>query len=204
MEEPSPMSSPATSPPPLSPLNSDEDDDNDDYDDDQYCCDELLLQNFENLGLNDNRTIVQDGKFIPSFPNSKLLEENSKTYMYTSNLFLSNISKVDPHAIVTNIHEFQISESDGRARWDAFDKQIEITEALRGKANVVYAWYAAPAEEVASILSCGFELLYSHPLLERPTFGAGIILADLESPQYRYFFFVYDIGLGFIYFLLNF
>jgi len=119
------------------------------------------------------------------FPNAKQLSKNDNMYKYTIDLFFSNIAKVDMHAVVTDIHEFQISGAHGRARWDAFEKQIEITEAMRGKANVVYGWYAAPTEKVASIFSHGFELVPNPPAL-RPSFGAGIFLAGLESPQHRY------------------
>ena len=119
------------------------------------------------------------------FPNAKKLMKNDPTFMYTIDLFFSNICKIDMQAVVTDIHELKISGSRDRACWDAFEKHIEMTEVVRGKANVVYAWYAAPTEKVASILSHGFELI-SNPPTMRPSLGAGIFLADLESPQHRY------------------
>ncbi|XP_073224355.1 inactive poly [ADP-ribose] polymerase RCD1-like [Cicer arietinum] len=131
-------------------------------------------------GTNQNE-IVETSKF----PNANILRKNDKTYRYANNLFMSNIMKIDPHATVTCIHEFQISGTYGRGRWNAFENLIETTKASRGKANVVYGWYAAPTEKVASIFSKGFELLQDYPLV-RPSIGAGIFLADLESPQYRY------------------
>uniref|UniRef100_A0A1S2YA82 Probable inactive poly [ADP-ribose] polymerase SRO3 n=1 Tax=Cicer arietinum TaxID=3827 RepID=A0A1S2YA82_CICAR len=129
-------------------------------------------------GTNQNE-IVETSKF----PNANILRKNDKTYRYANNLFMSNIMKIDPHATVTCIHEFQISGTYGRGRWNAFENLIETTKASRGKANVVYGWYAAPTEKVASIFSKGFELLQDYPLV-RPSIGAGIFLADLESPQY--------------------
>jgi hypothetical protein len=119
------------------------------------------------------------------FPNAKLLNKSDKTYAYINNLFMNNVVKTDPHATITSIHEFQISSPYGRTCWDAFEKTIEIEEATQGKANVVYGWYAAPAEKVASIFSDGFKLLPECPTLH-PSIGAGIFLADLESPQHRY------------------
>ncbi|PNX83715.1 hypothetical protein L195_g039761 [Trifolium pratense] len=147
------------------------------------------------------------------FPNAKLLNKSDKTYAYINNLFMNNVVNIDPHATITSIHEFQISTPYGRACWDTFEKQIEITEAARGKANVVYGWYATTAENVASekqieiteaargktnvvygwyattaenvasIFYDGFKLL---PNTLHPTIRAGIFLADLESPQHRY------------------
>lgn len=121
------------------------------------------------------------------FPNAKLLRKRDKTYVYFSSLFMSNMTKFDCNAIVKAIHEFETSGVHGRAWWDAFEKQIDETEAARGKANVVYAWYAVPPDMVlvASIFTNGFELLQNPPVL-RPSLGAGIFLADLESPHFRY------------------
>ncbi|GAU14289.1 hypothetical protein TSUD_308490 [Trifolium subterraneum] len=115
------------------------------------------------------------------FPNAKLLNKSDKSFAYINNLFMNNVGNIDPHATITSIHEFQISTPYGRACMDTFEKQIEITEAARGKANVVYGWYATPAEKVASTFFDGFKLL---PNTLHPTIGAAIFLADLESPQH--------------------
>lgn len=56
---------------------------------------------------------------------------------------------------------------------------------MQGKVNIVYGWYAAPTEKVASIFSDDFELIPNYPIL-RPSIGAGIFLAELESPQHMY------------------
>ncbi|KAJ1391950.1 inactive poly [Sesbania bispinosa] len=114
------------------------------------------------------------------FPNTKLLGKNDKTYVYTSNLFLTRIAKVDPEAVVTNIHEIRISGSHVRACWDEFEKQIEINKTKRGRANVVYAWYATSREEVASILSHGFQLPHAEnvsPLRPSIKYVISILLA---------------------------
>ncbi|XP_061352990.1 probable inactive poly [ADP-ribose] polymerase SRO3 [Gastrolobium bilobum] len=117
------------------------------------------------------------------FPNAKLLSKNDKTYAYFSSLFLNNMAKFDNGAVITDIHEFQISEPLARARWLVLEKEIETTRRVRGDANVVFGWYAATKETVASIFSHGFSLpriSFGLPLSIR----AGMCLADLESPNY--------------------
>lgn len=122
----------------------------------------------------------------PKFPSTKLLASDDKMYKFASSLFLKHMTKVDPQAVVTNVHEFQVMGEFGRVRKDVLERQIEITEGNRGKANVVYAWYAAPTFHVAGILALGFDLpTHKNYGFHLPSLGAGIFLADVESPQYR-------------------
>ncbi|CAL5205279.1 unnamed protein product [Lathyrus oleraceus] len=132
---------------------------------------------------NDDDVVIVGVRHASKFPNTRLLSKTEKTYLYINNLFVRNVGKVDPNASIISIHDLHIFSPIARTRWSVFEKQKEITEAARGKANVVYGWYAAPAEKVVSIFNHGFKLIRYYPEL-RPSIGAGIFLADLESPQY--------------------
>ena len=140
-----------------------------------------------NDGSGSKRLNLDQNISIPDpsgFPNARLLSKTCEAYTYFSDLFISSITKFDPEATVTSIHEYQTLAPLVIARWQVFKKQIDIAEATRGKANVAYAWYTATKEEVASILSHGFSLPTDASGLP-PIMRAGIYLADLESPNYR-------------------
>ncbi|CAK8568917.1 unnamed protein product [Lathyrus sativus] len=132
---------------------------------------------------NDDEVVIVGVKHASKFPNTRLLSKTENTYLYINNLFMDNIGNIDPNASIISIHDLHILSPIARARWSVFEKQMEITEAARGKANVVYGWYAASEEKVVSIFSNGFKLIRNYPEV-RPSIGAGIFLADLKSPQY--------------------
>ena len=150
------------------------------------------MEHGEDLGADDGgsgskRLNLDVNIVIPKpseFPNTKLLSTTCKAYTYFSNLFISSVTKFDPEAIVMGIHEYQTLAPLVMARWQVFNKQFDITETARGKANIAYAWYATTKDEVTSILSNGFSLPTDTSGL-LPTIRAGIYLASLESPNYR-------------------
>ncbi|CAI8599944.1 unnamed protein product [Vicia faba] len=131
----------------------------------------------------DDDVVIIGVKHESKFPNTRLLSKTEKTYLYIKSLFMNNVGHIDPNACIISIHDLHYSSPIARARWSVFEKQVEITEAARGNANVVYSWYAAPAEKVVSIFRNGFKLIRNYPQV-RPSIGAGIFLANLESPQH--------------------
>lgn len=133
----------------------------------------------------DNDVVIIGVKHASKFPNTRLLTKTEKTYLYVKSLFMNNVVNIDPNASIISIHDLHDSSPIARDRWSVFEKQVEITEAARGNANAVYGWYAAPEEKVASIFNNGFKLIRNYPEV-RPSIGAGVFLAHLESPQHRY------------------
>jgi hypothetical protein len=76
---------------------------------------------------------------------------------------------------------YRCSSSMREARYELFQKQVEITKKYRGDAFIQSAWLAAPKEKLSSILkygagSCGFG---------KSTYGIGIHLASANFPHIR-------------------
>ncbi|KAL5074021.1 hypothetical protein RYX36_013005 [Vicia faba] len=89
---------------------------------------------------NDDDDVVIIGvKHESKFPNTRLLSKTEKTYLYIKSLFMNNVGHIDPNACIISIHDLHYSSPIARARWSVFEKQVEITEAARGNANVVYS-----------------------------------------------------------------
>lgn len=65
------------------------------------------------------------------------------------------------------------------AKLELFQKQIEITQKLRGDANVKYAWFASRTDELSSIVAYG--LGHDGPKLGR--YGYGVHLTAVDSAQ---------------------
>lgn len=119
---------------------------------------------------------------FPRWPNTRSLREPDRAYALVRNCFLSGMRNFDTGATITSIHHCSRLGNLGRARFELFQKQIEITNAERGKSNVAYAWLGASAEVVESILAHGFGLPS-----KISTYGVGVYLSAVGSPYARYF-----------------
>ncbi|PQQ16327.1 putative inactive poly [Prunus yedoensis var. nudiflora] len=115
------------------------------------------------------------------WPNMKLLKEGEKPYAVGSQVFLAGMRRVDPAAAVTSIHQCVRTGPLDRARYEVFQKQVEITKVARGVANVVHAWYGASASEIRGILTHGFggPSKVSGPQSR----GVGLYLSHLSAPH---------------------
>ncbi|XP_021600355.2 probable inactive poly [ADP-ribose] polymerase SRO1 isoform X2 [Manihot esculenta] len=114
------------------------------------------------------------------WPNARLLTEGEKAYSTVRDHFLPGIRKVDHGATITAIYQFTRNGHLEKARYEVFQKQIEITKAARGVSNTVYAWHGASAKGVESILAHGFAVpgKVSGP----ECYGVGVYLSPLGLP----------------------
>lgn len=133
----------------------------------------------EGSSSNKRQLIVPD-LVKPRLPNSKLLKEAEKAYSVVKNLFLSSLGVSERGATITAIHQCVRTDPLDKARYQVFQKQLEITKAARGEANMTFAWHGTSAEGVASILAHGFGIpskISAH--------GVGIYLSPLKSSYMR-------------------
>ncbi|XP_024993358.1 inactive poly [ADP-ribose] polymerase RCD1-like isoform X1 [Cynara cardunculus var. scolymus] len=65
------------------------------------------------------------------------------------------------------------------ARLELFQKQIEITQKLRAKANVQYAWFASPTDALSSTVVYGL----GHDGTKLGRYGYGVHLTTVDSAQ---------------------
>lgn len=111
------------------------------------------------------------------WPNVKPLREGDAGYATVRNVFNSAIMKVHPRATITAIHQCAHVGPLEKARREVFYKQMEITKAARGTANVVYAWYGASAQALAGVLAHGFGV--------SSKLSTGVHLSPLSHPFRR-------------------
>ncbi|KAL4571053.1 hypothetical protein LXL04_017803 [Taraxacum kok-saghyz] len=91
------------------------------------------------------------------------------------NMFVSNLGQDLKKVEICDIKK--CSGSFMEAREKLFQTQVEITQKIRGKANVVYAWFVANGEVPSGIM------FYAHAYnnLKLETYGYGVHLAALHS-----------------------
>ncbi|KAF2323913.1 hypothetical protein GH714_003941 [Hevea brasiliensis] len=114
------------------------------------------------------------------WPNARLLTEGEKAYSMVRDYFLSGIRKVDAGATITAIYQCTRDGHLEKARYEVFQKQIEITKAARGLSNLVYAWHGASAKGVESILAHGFGV--PSKISGTECYGVGVYLSPLGLP----------------------
>ncbi|KAJ0427876.1 putative WWE domain, poly(ADP-ribose) polymerase, catalytic domain, RST domain-containing protein [Helianthus annuus] len=90
------------------------------------------------------------------------------------------------HIVLDILHMIEIDMETGVQKpiaWidetELFEKQVEITQKLRGKANVKYAWFASPTNAPSSIVAYG--LGHDGPKLGK--YGYGVHLTAVDSAQ---------------------
>lgn len=112
------------------------------------------------------------------WPNVKLLREGERAYTAVSNFFLKGMKRIDPGATIAAIRQCVRSGPLDKARLEVFQKQIDITKAARGSANVVHAWYGASSRDILGILTHGFGV----PSKVSGSHGVGLYLSHLSLP----------------------
>lgn len=140
--------------------------------------------------------LVANGLDSPKWLNTRLLRETEKAYILVRDYFLAGIKKINAGATITSIHQCTRNGHLERARFEVFQKQIEITKAARGASNIVYAWYGASARGVDSILAHGFGVPN-----KTSTHGVGVYLSRVGLSGLRYFYVLYF--LVSLFFILN-
>ncbi|KAL6176691.1 hypothetical protein ACLB2K_053324 [Fragaria x ananassa] len=113
-----------------------------------------------------------------SWPNVKLLREGERAFTAVSNFFLKGMKRIDPTATISAIRQCVRSGPLDKARLEVFQKQIELTKAARGSANVVHAWYCGSSRDIQGILAHGFGL----PSKVAGSHGVGLYLSHLSLP----------------------
>ncbi|XP_057972908.1 probable inactive poly [ADP-ribose] polymerase SRO3 isoform X2 [Malania oleifera] len=112
--------------------------------------------------------------------NVTLLREGEKVHSTVKQLFLSGISRIEPEATITAIHQWTRMDPLGRARTENFQKHMNIIKAARGTCNTTLAWHGTSAEAVASILTHGFGL--PSKSCGSGIYGVGVYLSPVGLP----------------------
>ncbi|KAL6985715.1 hypothetical protein U1Q18_019089 [Sarracenia purpurea var. burkii] len=136
-------------------------------------------KNYE-LGVNDNNnkktgTKMEDGveevqqtgdNFLPKFQSVDLNLVRSIFTMGMNPCINANILEIN-----------RCSNNMREARWEIFQKQVEITQKYRRDPNVQYAWLASTKDARSSIMTYG--LGYCEPTIKAP-YGIGIHLTPVK------------------------
>ncbi|XAR48458.1 NAD(+) ADP-ribosyltransferase [Bertholletia excelsa] len=117
----------------------------------------------------------------PRWPKAILLGEGEGAYQVVKEMFLSGIGSTEPGATVTAIHRWVRRDPVSKARNEVFLKQMVITKANRGEANMVFAWHGTSTEGLTNILRHGFVVPVERSGLE--AHGVGIYLSPARLPQ---------------------
>ncbi|KAI4388663.1 hypothetical protein MLD38_000972 [Melastoma candidum] len=112
----------------------------------------------------------------------RLLNQAEPAYVQVRDFFLSAIRSVDPGATISRIHQYVQSGCMERARYDNFQRQLDIVKKVRGTPNMVYAWHGASAESVSSILAYGFGL--PSDASKQGGCGIGVHFSPAQCPQF--------------------
>lgn len=138
---------------------------------------------YHNLNDNCNQLDAKADQHVENMQQSD--EDASPTFCKTmdseivKNMFmkgLNSASKVDI------IDVKKCSGSIMETKLELFQKQVEITQKLRGNANVQYAWFASPKDALCSTVIFG--LGHDGPQLGR--YGYGVHLTAVDSARNRY------------------
>nr|GEX79635.1 inactive poly [ADP-ribose] polymerase RCD1-like isoform X1 [Tanacetum cinerariifolium] len=129
-----------------------------------------------NYGLNFNDSCNQyDSKADRPVKNFQQSDEAMSPEM-VRNMFLKGINP----ALEVNVVDVKKCTGDiMEAKLELFQKQIEITQKLRGDANVKYAWFASRTDALSSNVAYG--LGHDGPKLGR--YGYGVHLTAVDSAQ---------------------
>ncbi|GLT62988.1 hypothetical protein SLA2020_355870 [Shorea laevis] len=117
------------------------------------------------------------------WPKATILREGDKEHTLIKNYFLAGVRKLDPFANVTAIYKCTREGHSQKARYEAFQNQIELTRAIRGAdaATTIHAWHGASEKEVATILAYGFRSPTKVPASD--VYGVGVYLSPIGLPQ---------------------
>lgn len=116
-----------------------------------------------------------------TWPNARLLGEGERSCSIVRDLFMTGMKKVDSSVRITNIHQFTRNGPLEKARWEAFHKQMEMTEAARGRSNTVFAWHGTSKKGVFDILAHGFG--WPSKVSGPQAHGVGVYFAPARLPH---------------------
>ncbi|CAK9157930.1 unnamed protein product [Ilex paraguariensis] len=136
--------------------------------------------NCQSHGAKRRQCVVSD-LGSPRWPKAKLLKPGDKAYSIVENLFSTWLRIVEPSATITAIHQCLRTGPLDRARYQVFQKQMEIMKAARGDSNMVFAWHGTSAKGVESILAHGFSM--PNKISGSEAHGVGVYLSPAKSPH---------------------
>ncbi|KAL8099340.1 putative inactive poly [ADP-ribose] polymerase SRO2 [Apium graveolens] len=112
---------------------------------------------------------------------ARAMREGERAYLVAKNLFSNwaGIRGIEPQ--ISGIYRVTRNTILDRARYDGFMKQVEITKAARGDANVTLAWIKCSSDDVERFLDHGFSCPSKASLGE--AFGFGIYLSPIKLNQ---------------------
>lgn len=91
-----------------------------------------------------------------------------------------NDTAINPSAVVDD--KKKCSNVIMEARKQLFEQQIQLTQKLRGNANVKYAWFASSTDEPSSSVVYGV----GHDWPKLGKYGNGVHLTPVDSGHNRY------------------
>ncbi|XP_077230308.1 inactive poly [ADP-ribose] polymerase RCD1-like isoform X2 [Tasmannia lanceolata] len=103
------------------------------------------------------------------------LERGGNEYLGVQNVFLRGLSTFILPSNVIGIYRHSPTSGSALARFQSFEKQVEIIKRYRGDANVRRAWHGASREGIIDILLHGFGR--SSKPSDGVAYGTGIYLA---------------------------
>ncbi|GLU18786.1 hypothetical protein SLE2022_350690 [Rubroshorea leprosula] len=117
------------------------------------------------------------------WPKTMILREGDREHELIKNFFLSGIRKLDPAAKVTAIYKCTREGNLEKARYEQFQKQVDLTTAIRGDdvAKTIHAWHGASGSEVATLLTHGFQFPTKVPTAD--VYGVGVYLSPVGLAQ---------------------
>ncbi|KAH7282871.1 hypothetical protein KP509_35G050900 [Ceratopteris richardii] len=120
----------------------------------------------------------------PEFPllQDKLLALNPTEAEFdeVKKKFLAGLSPLAKHTTITGISRNLHCSISAKVQYQAFSQQKSALEALRGDANVRYAWYGTSKQGISSLVLHGFG--QPRTLMDRPMYGVGVYLAPEKFP----------------------
>ncbi|GLT69828.1 hypothetical protein SLA2020_419470 [Shorea laevis] len=117
------------------------------------------------------------------WPKAMILREGDKEHELIKDYFLTGIRKLDPAAKVTAIYKCTREENFEKARYEQFQKQVDLTKAIRGDdaAKTIHAWHGASESEVTTLLTYGFQFPTKVPAAD--VYGVGVYLSPVGLAQ---------------------
>lgn len=136
-----------------------------------------------------------------SWPNSRLVPEEERAFVFVKNLFMNGMKVVDPGVEITAIRQFVRTGPIEKARWAAFHTQMESIQddvGREGRPKFVFAWHGASKKGVFDIFAHGFGV--PSDASGSQARGVGVYLSPGRLPHFR----LYSSFISFNVFLLSF
>ena len=98
-----------------------------------------------------------------------------RNYSVVRRLLLEGLGQPFSEKDIIGIYRTPLVDQQGQARFNLFQKELEVTKIQRGNANVRYAWLPCSKDAMEDMMMCG-TLKITKPLLG-PMYGIGTHLA---------------------------